>query len=173
MASTDSNTPTRESGEDLHRRETRRQIWLPFGAGLVLLFLIVAGLALQSQPIWRVRIEALASWTNTLLCLLPLVICAFPVYLLIIWGIYGMHRLHNATETPLRKVENLAGTTASRIESLSTFVNEKTIAISANLAPYMKAMRAFDQSAPAMDDDTQQQPKQQETSTDDDDSQSK
>jgi len=140
----ETNDGPQQRGTTLHRRGTRRQIWLPFGLGVALVLLAFLIVALPSDPIWRVRAQAIGDFLYTLLCSLPLLICLLPLYLLVMLGIYGMNRLHNSTERPLRRVENLAEGLAKRIEGVTTSVNNQTTKWSTRIAPLMRLLGAFD-----------------------------
>ncbi len=138
-----------QRGEALHRRETRRQIWLPFVLGVLLVALAFLIVAIPSDPIWRVRAQAIGDFLYTLLCTIPILLCLFPLYLLIMLGIYGMNRLHNSTERPLRRIENLVEGLANRIESGAAAVNKQTVNWSTRIAPLLKLFTTFD---PAQDE---------------------
>ena len=135
--------PQRESGTQLHTRETRLQIYLPFALSLLLLLAMVLVVALPSNPIWRIRAQAIADWTYTILCLLPMVLCVLPLFLLVALGIWGMNIVHRTTERPLRKLENLAAGLATRINNISEYVQQKTIDVSATVEPAMNVISAF------------------------------
>jgi hypothetical protein len=134
----------RESGAQIHRRETRRQVYLPFMLALFGLLGMVLLVALPTNPIWRVRAQAIADWTYTILCLAPAVLCLFPVFLLVAVAIWGMNRLHLMTERPLHRLEDLATNWVTRINTASEYVQHKTIDVSSTLEPAMKMISAFD-----------------------------
>jgi hypothetical protein len=133
-----------ESGTEIHRRESRLQIYLPFGLGLLILLTMILVVALPTNPIWRVRAQAIADWTYTILCLIPMVLCVFPVFMLVALGIWGMNRLHGITEPPLRKLENLAAGLATRINNASEYVQRKTIDVSTTIEPALNLISTFD-----------------------------
>ncbi len=149
---------TRESGAVIHRRETNWQIYLPFIIGLLILGAIFAGLAIPSDPIWRDRVQAIGDLLYLLLCTIPILICMLPVYIIVLLGIYGMKKVHDGTERPLRKLENLSESLATRIEVGSEFVNKKTIAFSSAVEPFEKVMSIFEKQEPTT--------KQEETKSD-------
>lgn len=134
----------RETGEQIHRKETRRHIWLPFlGAlvGVLVAFLIVA---LANQPLARSRAAAIADLMVTTLCLVPILACILPAYIVVWLGVIGMGKLHNSTERPLRRLEKLMTGTADRIEGLTTNWNNRLINWQTQIAPLMKVMQYFD-----------------------------
>jgi|GEM_PF-1784053 len=126
---------SRESGAVLHQRETNRQIYLPFLAGIALLAGIFLMLAIPSDPVWRDRARAIGDFLYTLLCIIPILLCLFPLYVMVLLGIFGMRKLHSSTERSLRKLENLTESLAKRIETATAYVNEHTITLSSKLEP--------------------------------------
>ena len=133
-----------ESGEAIHRRESLWQIYLPFGLGLLLILILVLMVALPSDPIWRVRAQAIADFTYIMICQLPLLLCAFVIFLPVVLGVWGMYRVHRTTERPLRKLENMSAGLATRINRVSEYINEKTIDASAAIEPAMNMISPFD-----------------------------
>lgn len=134
----------RETGEQIHRRETRRHIWLPFVVTALCVLLAFSIVALANQPLARSRAAAIADLSLTLLCLVPLLACALPAYIIVWLGVVSMIKLHNSTESPLRRLENLTTNTADRIEGLTTHLNQRVINWQARLAPIMAIMQRFD-----------------------------
>jgi hypothetical protein len=145
MDSQTSLTPS-ETGAALHRRETWWQIYLPFLAGLALLLGLVLLVGLPNNPEWRLRAEAIASISYSLLCLFPILLCMFVPYIILIVGIYGMRLLHRGTTGPLRRVEDLAASLAERINHFSANIDEKAESFDEALAPIYKLFSIFDKS---------------------------
>jgi hypothetical protein len=140
--------PVRPSGQQIHQRETLLQIILPFSAVLLLIVGIFLLVALQNQPIWRIRAQAIADFMVSMLCLLPLVLCMFPVYALVLLAIFGMNVMHRGTERPLRKLELRASSALVWIETRSNFIREKTVSYSEQIKPIMNTMSVFEQDDP-------------------------
>ncbi|MDQ7027713.1 MAG: hypothetical protein Q9P01_12900 [Anaerolineae bacterium] len=134
----------RETGAVIHRRESMRQIYLPFALGLLLLLTMLLIVALPSAPIWRIRAQAVADWTVIILCLIPIVFCILPLFMLLAMSVWGMNRVHSSTERPLRKLENLSAGLATRIDNVSEYINQKTIDTSSTIEPVMTMISAFD-----------------------------
>jgi len=135
----------RRSGADLHRRETRRHIWLPFLVvclALLGLFLLVA---LPSDPSWRTRVSFIADFMSSILIVCPAIICSFLFYLLIVVGIYGMNRLHSGARSPLEKVENITANIATRVDQTTEKLNEKVVDANSRIASLTHFMSVFDQ----------------------------
>jgi hypothetical protein len=72
------------------------------------------------------------------------VICLFPLYVLVLFGIYGMNALQRGTETPLRKLELKASAAADKVEAFSNRVREKTVSYSEKITPVMEMIDVFD-----------------------------
>lgn len=136
--------PVRESGAQIHQRETRWQIVLPFTITVLILIVLVGAVAIQSAPIWRIRAETIADWTYSLMCLIPMTLCLMPLYVVVMLGIWGMNRLHGSTERPLRRLENLAANLAERIDKFSNAINQRTIGFNSRLAPLMNLISGFE-----------------------------
>lgn len=134
----------RESGSDIHKRETSRQIYLPFAMGIIVLVATFLVLALQPDALWRDRVQAIGDLLYTWLCALPLLICLLPVYVILLLSIYGMRKLHAGTASPLVKVENLANSLATRIETGTRYVNEKTISFRTAITSLEQLFSIFD-----------------------------
>lgn len=139
-----SDNSQRETGEVIHRRESLRQIYLPFILGLLLLLIMVLMVALPSAPIWRIRAQAVADWTYMILCLIPVVFCILPLFMIVAISIWGMNQVHSSTERPLRKLENLSAGLAARINNVTDYINQKTIDASTTIEPAMTMINSFD-----------------------------
>ena len=144
----------RESGADIHRRETNRQVYLPFLLGIAVLALVFLVIGTQSDPLWRDRAQAIGDFMYIFLCTIPILICMLPVYIIILASIYGMRKVHSGTERPLRKLENLSESLAGRIEKATDFVNEKTISFSTLFEPLETLFTIFDKETPSADEET-------------------
>jgi len=148
--------PPRESGAKLHRRETNWQIYFPFLLGILGLVVLFLSIALPTAPVWRDRAQAIGDFMYILLCQIPLVLCTFLIYPLILVFIYGMRKAHAGTERPLRKLENAAASLAERITQVTEYVNEKNGDISAMYEPLDNALNIFDY--PETEDGTTHEP---------------
>lgn len=139
-----SSASSRESGKALHQRETRRQIWLPFG----LAALVIAGMflmaALLNDPLARARVAIIADFMFMLLVLCPSILCLFVVYLLVVMAMYGMHRLHHSVGTPLERLERATETMAERMDAWTDALNRRVVNLSVRFAPLMAFLSLFD-----------------------------
>lgn len=144
----------RESGADIHRRETTWQIYLPFLLGIAVLGLVFIVIGVQPDPLWRDRAQAMGDFMYTFLCTIPILFCMLPVYIIILASIYGMRKVHSGTERPLRKLENLSESLAGKIETATEFVNEKTISFSTLFEPLETLFTIFDKKSPSAEEET-------------------
>jgi hypothetical protein len=133
-----------ENAQDLHRRESWWQIYLPFLAGTTFLFGLAWIVGLPNSPDWQARAQAIASLSYSLLCLFPILLCLFFPYLILVLGIAGMVVLHRSTEKPLRTVEKAAASLVQNINHFSENIDEKAEAFDAALAPAYKLFSIFD-----------------------------
>lgn len=137
-------TTPRESGHTLHQRETRLQIWLPFMGAVLLVLAVTALVGLNQDAQAMLRISALTDIMVMLMVLCPAFICLLPIYVLLVAGIYGMHRLHNGVGTPLERLENATEKFAQRVERTADRVNKGTVNWSARFAIFAPVLNWFD-----------------------------
>lgn len=147
----------REEGRQIHRRETRRQIILPYMLGVGLLVVIFLIMALPTDPVWRLRASAVGDFLYTLLCLLPLCLCGFGAYAGVMVGIWGMNKLHASTERPLVRVENLVAGLATRVDNLSEMINTRTLDWRAKLEQVLTFLSVFEELDRSTDQPTDEQ----------------
>lgn len=138
------NKTLRESGTVLHRSETNWQIYFPFLLGILVLVIMFLAIALPTEPEWRDRAQAVGDFLYTFLCMLPMLVCMLPIHLVILVSIYGMKKVHEGTERPLRKLENAAASLAERIERVTDYINEKAVAFDEAYEPIDDALGIFD-----------------------------
>lgn len=143
----------REQGRAIHRRETRRHIWLPLIMGIVGISTPVVLIAIQRDEIWRVRAAAIGDFLYTLLCSVPLLLCAFGTYLVVMVAVIALNKLHHMTQSPLERVELLANGFADRIEALSSNINQRTLGWSSRLEQVMVFFDLFNQPEGGQTDD--------------------
>ncbi len=147
----------REDGRQIHKRETRRQIILPFVGGLLLILGAFLLMALPTDPAWRLRASAVNDWLYLVLCQVPFLVCSLITYFVVIAGIWGMNKLHSGTERPLVKLENLVAGLASRVESIAGTINERTLSWRAKAEQILHVMRIFDQTTNSDSDTTERE----------------
>lgn len=130
----------RESEKQLNR-ETRRYLILPMiGAGGVVVLGVVIALLLPS----RFQISIIADWMTFVLMLCPLVICLFPLSVVLIVAIFGLAKLSDEAAKPLRRAEDFSKMLADRVVKTTDTINKQTINASARFAFVDRLLSAFD-----------------------------
>jgi hypothetical protein len=139
--------------ETQHRRETRRQIWLPIGVVLLVL-LVCLGFVMSPAfpPVRRDGVSLVADWMLTILVLCPAVICLFALAVGGIVSVVLMNRLHDMAATPLRRAELLTETLKARVESTGEAMSRKSIDLSARWAYFDRLLSIFDRTASSKDE---------------------
>jgi hypothetical protein len=134
----------REEGRRIHRRENRQQILLPFIGGLLFILGIFLFMALPTDPVWRLRASAVSDFLYLVFCQVPLIVCSLLAYFIVVAGIWGMNKLHNRTEHPLVRLENLVAGLANRIESITDAVNNRALNWRTKAEQILHFMNIFD-----------------------------
>ncbi len=127
-------TDSRQDSAKAHRRAVRREIVLPFIGGLILIVVLVLIAAIAGQT----TTAGVSTTLLTVLILIPMAICLFPVYIVLVLAIYGMSRAHDGIAKPLRQLENLSLQLRERTASVSERAAQMTISVNARLAPLDK-----------------------------------
>lgn len=133
----------REDGRTIHRRETWQQIILPFMGGVAVLAAVFGIAAMMRDPLAMQRVSVIADCMFSALMLCPMVICMFPLYLLMVVAIYGLNKLHQGTESPLQRLENLTETIMQRVDGFTQNVNQRVVNANVRLAPLMHWLSFF------------------------------
>lgn len=132
-----------QATRERHRRETRREIWLPAVFGLVVLVVAVLAAAFVSN-----RYEELSLISNfvlTLLILCPAALCFFPLALVLVVAAVGMNSVHSWSEVKLDSVNRMAYGFNRRVDGLMTRLGRAGVDIGAATAPLeQKVFSAFD-----------------------------
>lgn len=113
-----------------HRRQTRLMIWLPFAGGLLLLIVLLVIAANQGGD--RISVMSDVFLTLTILC--PLVLCFFPIYLLVVLAVAGMNRAHNTTARALTRVEDASAKLKERTLTVTDRAARASININSRFA---------------------------------------
>lgn len=133
----------------IHNRAVRREILLPFAGGLLLLLVLMVVAVVAGQT----PASAAANTMLTLLVLCPLVLCLFPVYLILIVALVGMNKAHDSVAKPLRRLEALSLQMRQRTYSTSDRLARSSINLNTRFAPLDKVVfSAFDRPTPKEDD---------------------
>lgn len=158
MSAQDSPTPTqarrerRDDGRRLHRREMRRQAWVPFWLTLLVILGVLAISALLYGDTGRTQVAAIADWMVTVCLLVPLLICLPIIFVVVAVGVWGINWLHDTTQSPLERLENVTAMMAERVEKLSDKANERVIRQSERLAPWVRFFSIFETGTPTESD---------------------
>lgn len=127
--------------EEVHRRETLRYIVLPM-IGMVLLVLIGGMISLLLPQ--RLQVSIIADWLLTVMFLCPLVLCLFPICILMVGAVVGLNKAHDATAKPLRRIESFSAALNERVSKTADTVNQKTVDVSAKWAYVDRLLSVFD-----------------------------
>lgn len=144
----------RQRGRNIHRRETFRQILLPFLIGFLGLAIAVGLIAVQREGVWRIRAATIGDFLYMILCILPMLLCSLATYIIALIGIVTINKLHHRTQSPLERVETMANGLAKRVESLSTGLNARTTRWSARLEHILTFLDIFEPTQEGTSDDT-------------------
>jgi hypothetical protein len=140
---------TRDSRQQ-HRRETLRFIILPFlgAVGVVLAAVIVTMLLPR-----RLQVSIIADLLLSFLVLCPLVVCLFPLCILMIALAASVARGHDVAARPLRRVEDWSRLFAEKTAQVADTVNHLTVDWSTRFAFVDRLLSVFD--PPASEDATE------------------
>ncbi|MBK9751427.1 MAG: hypothetical protein IPO91_32310 [Chloroflexi bacterium] len=113
-----------------HRRQTRLAIYLPFAGGILLLVLLLVIAANQGGA----RIGVISDVFLTLFILCPLVLCMFPIYLLMVMMVVGMNRAHGKTAQTMSRIEGVTVKLRDRTYSLTDRAARASINVNSRFA---------------------------------------
>ena len=130
-------------------RDMVRWIVLPIvGVGALVLLGTIIVLILPG----RFQVSLIADWLVSVLFLCPMVVCLFPLCLLMILAIVGMNKAHQAVAKPLQRVETLSATLRDRTVQTTDAINRQTINASVKFAFIDRLLAVFDPPASPPDD---------------------
>ncbi|MEO8612642.1 MAG: hypothetical protein ABI690_32410 [Chloroflexota bacterium] len=137
-----------------HNFETVRWIVLPMigVAALVLIGTIIVLLLPE-----RLQVSTISDWLLSVLFLCPMVVCLFPICLLLILAIVGINRAHQAVSKPLQRVETLSATIRDRTVQTADMVNRQTVNASVKFAFIDRLLAVFDPPVAPPDDLTKEE----------------
>lgn len=140
IAPTNKGKPAR-LGAEQHRFESWLYIFLPMlGGGLLLVILLALALLLPM----RAQVSLVADFMLIIFVLCPLVICTFPLFLLMVVLVYGMHVLHRRAENPLDHLEAFSRTMTGRVSDITNKVNAQVIDLASRFAFFDVIWSTFD-----------------------------
>ncbi len=130
-----------------HRRQTLRWLVLPaVGIGLGFIVLVLA-LVLPFSPIWlrqEAQVSIIANWMMTCCVLLPIMLCGFLVYVVLMASTFGMNMVHRMTAGGMRKVQTTSRTIADKTASAADNINRKSIGFNTRFAFLDSLLKLFD-----------------------------
>lgn len=140
---------TRGDAPELRRlapaREERRSVWLsvllPFLLALVIVIAIVGTILSLRSP---VQVAVLANSMLTLLVLLPLVLCMFPLVILSLALVALLNRWRPKSRSPLRRLEAWTAMMEHNVEGWLENVDERVLNWAVRLAPLRELLTTFD-----------------------------
>ncbi len=148
--------------ERLHRRQVFRQIILPLvGAGVVLVALVGAAVALLFALEGPVQLRAVADLLTILCILLPLVLFFLPTYIILMIAAFGTGAFHNFSARRLRQLNRFTRTITDRTITMTDAVDRRVLRARVRLAGVEHFMEhAFDgkDSQQAVERDTDDDP---------------
>lgn len=125
----------------LQRNRTRRSVFLPFS--LMLAFLIVViGIALSLRT--AAQVAVLSDSMLTLLVLCPMVICMFPLVMLMLMLVTFAGRLQRISKSPLRRLESWTAGIENHADRWLGRIDERTLQWAVNFAPFRRILGMFD-----------------------------
>lgn len=127
--------------DKLQRRQTRRYVFFPFFV-LILLVLVIVGIMFSLRTPAQVTIVGDTMWMIFVLC--PLVICTFPIVVLMYILVVLMNRLHRGTKSPLRKLEAWTYTMEKQVERWLDVVDNRVLDWAVRFAPIRRILTIFD-----------------------------
>lgn len=125
----------------LRQRQFLRNIALPIGLAALLVF----GAGLFTLFGLRGRDASLvADLTLTCLCLLPALLCLFPIYLALVVSVTVLSRADTFTTRQVRRARTLTADVAERTYQTGDSLSRRSIAFNARFAPLDRLFDVFD-----------------------------
>lgn len=148
-----------QEAKRLHRRDSRWRITLPLVLAFLLVFMLFALVALPAEPVWRLRASAISDFLVSILIFCPLILCLFPVYLLVVALAWWATRLHQGAQHPLERLQTRLDQAGAQLQQAAESLSHKTIDWSAKLAPLLNLLSIFDQPNHVSQEQTPHEPK--------------
>jgi hypothetical protein len=126
-----------------HRRESRREIWLPAAIGIGVLVLAVLAAAFISTQYAELRL--ISNFVLTLLILCPAALLTFPLAIVLVIAAVGMNRVHDWSEDKVSGLNRVSYSVNRRIDSVMNRLGQAGVTIGTAAAPLeAKVFSAFD-----------------------------
>lgn len=136
---------TPEPPRRTHRNETLLHIVLPvLGGGLLIFIALVIALVLQR----RAQVQIIADVLTIVMLLCPMIICLFPLYLLMVLLAAATGRAHDSTIPYLEKLQNLTRSMAERVRSLMSAITKQVINLNTKIEPFLDSLSIFEKRNP-------------------------
>ncbi|MBC8099055.1 MAG: hypothetical protein H7Y11_06405 [Armatimonadetes bacterium] len=126
----------------------RMRWWLP----ALLALLLIAGLVGSTIFLTPRGFDSVANFMVTCLCLLPLTLCLFPLYLGVMLAVYGMARLNHSLASQLNRVDALEAALHTRIVNTTATLNRRATQIGVSLAWLDPLLTIFERPTPKTPD---------------------
>ena len=130
-----------EQLDQLQRNRARRAVFLPFG--LMLMFLAVIVGAALSLPT-AAQVAVLSDAMLTLLVLCPMVICMFPLVILMLTLAVAAGRLQRISKSPLRRLESWTAAVENHADKWLGRIDERALRWAVSFAPFRRLLGMFD-----------------------------
>jgi hypothetical protein len=116
--------------KERHRHEVRRLVILPVIGGLILILVLVLSTIFLTPR----GLGTVANFLLSCFCLLPLALCVFPIYMLLMAAVYGMSWLTDFSAQRLDQVRDLTASLEQNAAETTDRLNRQMIDLSASLA---------------------------------------
>ncbi len=126
------------------RRHVWRSVFLPFAVVSLIVVAVIGTVFSLRKP---VQVSLLADSMLTVLVVLPLVLCMFPLVILSLVLVALLSRWRARSRSPLRRLEAWTALTEQHVESWLGDVDERVLNWAVRLAPFRQLLTMFD--APA------------------------
>ena len=143
---------TRDDARELRslasRSAERRGVWLgvllPFMLVMIIVIVIVGTILSLRSP---VQVAVLADSMLTVLVLLPLALCMFPLVILSLVLVALLNRWRPKSRSPLRRLEAWTAMMEQNVERWLEDVDERVLNWAVRLAPLRELLTTFDRPA--------------------------
>jgi hypothetical protein len=129
-------------------RATRITLLLLLLVGVGVIVLALA-LSLPGSPLFiggEGQVYILGNFLLICFALCPLILCLFPLYLLLMLSIFGVNRLHGKTAHGMERARAAAHDLAERAADATEAVSRRSIALNARLTFFTRLINLFDRS---------------------------
>lgn len=125
----------------LQRSRAWRSVFLPFSLMLTLLIVMI-GISLSLRT--AAQVAVLSDSMLTLLVLCPMVICMFPLVILMLMLVTLAGRLQRISKSPLRRLESWTAGMENHVDRWLGRIDERTLQWAVNFAPFRRILGMFD-----------------------------